>query len=42
MGLGVFGSTVALELARFGNKVIGIDLEERRVAQFNLKINNLG
>ena len=33
VGLGAFGSTVATELARFGNRVIGLDLDERRVAQ---------
>ena len=33
VGLGAFGSTVAAELARFGNRVIGLDLDERRVAQ---------
>ncbi|QHQ35688.1 potassium channel family protein [Algicella marina] len=33
IGLGAFGSTVASELARFGNKVIGVDRDERRVAQ---------
>lgn len=33
IGLGAFGSAVASELARFGNKVIGVDLEEKRVAQ---------
>ncbi|MCB1970855.1 MAG: TrkA family potassium uptake protein [Geminicoccaceae bacterium] len=33
IGLGAFGSTVASELERFGNRVIGIDLDERRVAQ---------
>jgi trk system potassium uptake protein TrkA len=32
LGLGTFGTTVALELARFGNDVLGIDLDERRVA----------
>lgn len=31
IGLGIFGSTVALELARFGNHVVGIDIDERRV-----------
>ena len=31
LGLGGFGSTVALELARFGNRVIGADLDERKV-----------
>lgn len=32
IGLGAFGGTVALELARFGNHVLGIDLDERRVS----------
>jgi trk system potassium uptake protein TrkA len=32
IGLGTFGSTVAKELARFGNDVIGIDINERLVA----------
>jgi len=29
IGLGTFGSTVARELARFGNEVIGIDVNEK-------------
>jgi trk system potassium uptake protein len=33
IGLGAFGSAVAYELARFGNHVIGVDLDERRVSQ---------
>ncbi|MBZ8132518.1 TrkA family potassium uptake protein [Afifella sp. IM 167] len=33
IGLGTFGSTVASELARFGNHVIGIDINERPVAR---------
>lgn len=33
IGLGAFGSAVATELARFGNKVMGVDLDEKRVAQ---------
>lgn len=33
IGLGAFGSAVAAELARFGNQVIGVDLDERRVSQ---------
>jgi trk system potassium uptake protein len=33
IGLGAFGSAVATELARFGNRVIGVDVDERRVAQ---------
>lgn len=32
IGLGNFGSTVANELQRFGNHVIGIDISEARVA----------
>lgn len=32
IGLGTFGSTVASDLARFGNPVLGIDIDERRVA----------
>ncbi|EPX78146.1 potassium channel family protein [Salipiger mucosus] len=34
IGLGAFGSTVALELARFGNHVLGVDSDETRVARF--------
>ncbi len=30
IGLGTFGSTVALELVRFGNYVLGIDIDEKR------------
>lgn len=33
IGLGSFGTAVATELARFDNQVIGVDLDERRVAQ---------
>lgn len=32
IGLGNFGSTVANELKRFGNYVIGIDIDEDRVS----------
>lgn len=32
IGLGTFGRTVASDLQRFGNKVIGIDLNERNVS----------
>lgn len=32
IGLGAFGSVVASELARFGNRVLGIDKDPRRVA----------
>lgn len=31
IGLGSFGSTVAAELAQFGNYVLGIDIDERKV-----------
>lgn len=34
IGLGAFGSVVATELARFGNQVLGIDKDPRRVAAF--------
>jgi len=33
IGLGTFGSTVATELANFGNRVIGIDIEEGPVSR---------
>jgi len=33
IGLGTFGTTVACELARFGNHVLGIDIVERNVSQ---------
>lgn len=33
IGLGAFGSTVALELARFGNHVLGVDIDEKPVAR---------
>jgi trk system potassium uptake protein TrkA len=33
IGLGNFGSTVATELQRFGNHVIGIDINEARVSK---------
>lgn len=32
IGLGAFGATVASELARFGNYVTGVDLDEKRAA----------
>lgn len=34
IGLGAFGGMVASELSRFGNHVLGIDTDERRVARF--------
>lgn len=33
LGLGTFGSTVAAELVRFGNHVLGIDMDENRVSR---------
>jgi trk system potassium uptake protein TrkA len=33
IGLGTFGSTIALELARFGDHVLGIDIDEKRVSR---------
>ncbi len=33
IGLGTFGSTVAAELARAGNYVLGIDIDERNVSR---------
>jgi trk system potassium uptake protein TrkA len=33
IGLGAFGSTVAQELARFGNHVMGVDSDEKLVAR---------
>ncbi len=34
IGLGTFGATVARDLQRFGNDVIGIDVDERLVASY--------
>lgn len=34
IGLGTFGGTLARDLQRFGNEVIGIDVDERHVAPF--------
>lgn len=33
IGLGSFGTTVATELTRFGNRVAGVDIDERTVSQ---------
>jgi trk system potassium uptake protein TrkA len=33
IGLGGFGGTVAMELARFGNRVLGLDVDQTRVAR---------
>jgi trk system potassium uptake protein TrkA len=38
LGLGNFGGTVALELARFGNHVIGVDRSPRVVADYADKL----
>ncbi|MCA2011450.1 TrkA family potassium uptake protein [Pararhodobacter sp. CCB-MM2] len=40
IGLGAFGGTVAAELARFGNRVIGLDLDERRVSQMTATLSS--
>lgn len=40
IGLGAFGSGVAAELVRFGNKVLGVDLDERRVGQLASTLNS--
>lgn len=34
IGLGTFGGTVAVELARFGNHVLGIDADEKIASRF--------
>ncbi len=39
VGLGSFGATVAKELARFGNAVIGIDVDERLVSAHAEKLD---
>ncbi len=39
IGLGAFGATVALELARFGDRVLGIDVDESRVARLADKLS---
>ena len=39
VGLGIFGSTVGTELARFGNHVIGVDMDEQAVANMVEKIS---
>jgi K+ transport systems, NAD-binding component len=40
VGLGAFGSTVATELTRFGNRVVGIDIDERRVSQLSSTLSS--
>ncbi len=39
IGLGVFGSTIALELTRLGHDVLGIDLNPKRVADIAERIS---
>lgn len=41
IGLGAFGSVVASELARFGNRVLGIDQDHRRVAMLAEQLSNV-
>ena len=41
IGLGAFGSVVATELARFGNRVLGIDKDHRRVAALAEQLSNV-
>lgn len=40
VGLGAFGSVVATELARFGNRVLGIDRNQKRVAALADQLSN--
>lgn len=40
VGLGAFGSVVATELARFGNRVLGIDQSQKRVASLADQLSN--
>ena len=40
VGLGSFGSVVASELARFGNRVLGVDKNQRRVAALAEQLSN--
>ena len=40
VGLGSFGSVVASELARFGNRVLGVDKDQRRVAALAEQLSN--
>lgn len=41
IGLGAFGSVVATELARFGNRVLGVDKDHRRVAMLAEQLSNV-
>lgn len=40
VGLGAFGSVVATELVRFGNRVLGIDRSQKRVAALAEQLSN--
>jgi trk/ktr system potassium uptake protein len=40
IGLGAFGSTVAEELAGFGNQVIGIDIDEQAVSRMAMTLSS--
>ncbi|MFV0384122.1 potassium channel family protein [Paracoccus sp. (in: a-proteobacteria)] len=41
VGLGAFGGVVAAELARFGNHVLGIDTDQKRVAALASQLSNV-
>ena len=41
VGLGAFGGVVATELARFGNRVLGIDKDHQRVAALAEQLSNV-
>lgn len=41
IGLGAFGSVVATELARFGNRVLGVDKDHRRIAMLAEQLSNV-
>jgi len=41
VGLGTFGSTVALELERLGNQVLGIDRNEERVSTLSDELSHV-
>ncbi len=40
LGLGVFGTTVATELYRLGNRVLGMDQNERTVSRLGSVLIN--
>lgn len=41
VGLGSFGGVVAAELARFGNRVLGVDRDHKRVAALAEQLSNV-